>query len=428
MNVKVVSAVVIILLAVGGIGAAFALTGNGPGNGNQDEGAGPAPTNTYLDMSDNEVTMPEEIRSIAVIGVGSLRVFSHLGLADKICSSDQLAKGATYGSNTYMYAFDELWNKDVVKLHSGARQAVNAEAILACNNGERPDVLAIVDTLAQSDANRNAIDTVKAAGVTVFEIKSVQELMTADGKISPLYEKQLTRIGAAFGVSERATALINGVNAILEDVKSLAGTGNDKLAYVGGLTVSSARGLNLTSPAYPPFILAGTSNIVREGSAALDAGGTEAGTSVNVEALCSIIEEAAEFDMFVDPAGWRLQNGLCTGDDIIATTLYNKGVTSGVVVTPFHSYGMEYDNILVNCYLVAQSLYDLDSAMIREKIDAVYELYYGSAAVNTDGVKLYDEMGAWYYENTKCFFGETVTFNADGSITMTDGETVLSKA
>lgn len=417
MNAKLISIVAVIVIVIGGLAAALALSGGSDDNGSD---------NVYEDMSGNMVAMPEEINSIALIGVGTLRHFSHLGLASKICSSDQLAKGATYGSNTYMYAFDEYWNQESIKSHSGARQAVNLESILKCNNGGRPDVLAIVDTIAQSDGNKATIQAVKDAGIAVFEVQSVQELMTSDCKISPLYEKQLLCIGKAFGVEKRAQELIDGVNGILEEVKSFRGTSVPSKAYVGGLTVSSARGLNLTSPAYPPFVLAGTQNIVKEGSSALDAGGTEAGTAVNIEKLVRIIDDSEKFEMFVDPAGWRLQKGLCPGDDLVSIALYNKGITTGTVVTPFHSYGMEYDNILVNCYLVAQSLYYLDSKIIREKIDAVYELYYGAAATNSSGVKIFDEMGDWYYKATHCRFGETVTFG-NGKITMTDGITTLQR-
>jgi len=415
MDSKIIAILVAAVIVVAGVAVFFLMGQNGSDRSDTPE------TKTFLDMSENEVIMPEKIDAISVIGVGSLRVFCHLGLAEKICASDQLQNGATYGSNTYMYAYDELWNKDEIKSASDARQAVNLEKILTSNKGEKPDVLAIVDTVAEN--NRTVIDSIKKAGVTVFEIQSVQELMTSDGRISPLYEKQLTRIGAAFGVPERAKQLIDGVNAIFDDVKGLTGSVSVD-SYIGGLTVASSRGLNITAPSYPPFILAGTKNIVQEGSPALDAGGTAAGVSVNIEKLSQIMDDKKNFKMFVDPASWRLANGLCPGDLLIGTTLANLGITEGFVVTPFHSYGMEYDNILVNCYIIAGELFDIDEKTIREKIDKVYELYYGKAAVNDKGVKLYDEMMQWYLEKSHCEFGKSVKFGVN-EITMTDG-TVLS--
>ena len=160
MNAKLISIVAVIIIVIGGLAAALALSGGSDDNGSD---------NVFEDMSGNMVAMPEEINSIALIGVGTLRHFSHLGLASKICSSDQLAKGATYGSNTYMYAFDEYWNQDSIKSHSGARQAVNLESILKCNNGGKPDVLVVVDTIAQGDGNKATLQAVKDSGIAVFE-------------------------------------------------------------------------------------------------------------------------------------------------------------------------------------------------------------------------------------------------------------------
>ena len=415
MNAKLISIVAVIVIVAGGIAAALALS-----EGNDDNGS----DNVFEDMSGNKVSMPEEINSIALIGAGSLRTFSHLGLAPKICSSDQLAKGATYGGSPFMYAFDEYWNQESVKSHSGARQNVNLENILKCNNGGKPDVLAINDTVAQSDGNKATIQAVKDAGIAVFEIKGVQELITPDCKISPLYEKQLLCIGKAFGVEKRAKELIDGVKGIIEEIKGFKGDTVPPKAYVGGLTVVAARGLNLTSLTYPPFLLAGTQNIIDAGSSALDSVISETGTSVNVEKLARIINDSNGFEMFVDPAGWRSQKGLCPGDDLISTALHNKGINTGTVVMPFNAYGLEYGNVLVDCYIVAQALYGLDQDMIREKIDAVYELYYGDAATNSKGVKLFDQVGDWYFNAIHCRFGEKVTFG-DGKITMTDGVTVL---
>lgn len=412
---KIIAVVAVIAVLI----VAIALVVSNPGQ-NSDSGVSSEGIEC-LDMSDNKVIMPKDVDSMYLIGVGSLRVISHLGLADKVCGADQLSKGATYGSNTYMYAFDELFNDESVISHSGARQEVNLERLMTCNNGEKPDVIVIVDTVAAD--NRSTLNSLAKAGIVIFEIQSVQELMGDNYQISPLYEKQLTRLGIAFQVEERANELINGVNSIMNDVRSMC-SGPEQKAYIGGLTVAQARGLNLTCIDYTPFLLAGTSNIIQEGNPALDAGGTAAGVSVEVQGLLKTIENSGDFKMFVDPAGWRLQNGLCTGDNLVSAALANSGITEGVVVTPFHSYGMEYDNILVNCYLVAGSLYNLDENLIREKIDGVYELYYGDNAVNSEGVKLYDEMGEWYYDHTHCHFGESVKFSVDG-ITMTDG-TVLT--
>lgn len=417
MNAKLISIAAVIIIVIGGLAAALALSGGSDDNGSN---------NVYEDMSGNMVSMPEEINSIALIGAGALRTFSHLGLASKICSSDQLAKGATYGGSPFMYAFDDYWNQESVKSHSGARQNVNLENILKCNNGEKPDVLAINASVAQGDGNKTTIQAVKDAGIAVFEIEGVQELITPDCKISPLYEKQLLCIGKAFGVEKRAQKLIDGVNAIIEEVKGFRGDVVPPKAYVGGLTVVTARGLNLTSPAYPPFLLAGTQNIISTGSSALDSVVSDTGVSVNIEKLARIINDSDGFEMFVDPAGWRSQKGLCAGDDLVSTALYNKGITTGTVVMPFNAYGLEYDNVLIDCYIVAQAIYDLDPDMIRERIDAVYELYYGDAATNSKGVKLFDQIGDWYFNAIHCRFGEKVTFG-DGKIVMTDGVTILQR-
>jgi|GEM_PF-5819284 len=409
MDNKIIAIIIVAILAVAGVGVVLLNSSNNNDNG----------TGEYEDMTGKMVEMPGTVNSIAVIGVGSLRVMSHLGLADKICASDQLAGGVTYGSNTYMYAFEDLYGNPIVKNNSGERQAVNLEKILTCNNGSMPDVLVIVDTVASSNAS--TIESLERAGVTVFRIESVQELMDDDYTISDKYEKQLTLLGKAFKVENRAKEIIQGVNGMMKEIRDIAVEKSyNGSVYIGGLTVATLRGLNVSSIDYTPFKIIGANNILKTGNPAMDAGGTQAGVSVQVEGVINLINNSSGLTMFVDPAGWRLNGGLCTGDNVISSALSNKGITSGLVLTPFHSYGMEYDNILVNCYLVAGAVFGLDEEYISERIQDVYDLYYKDAAYDSNGVSIYERMSEWYFNAIHCEFGKSVSFG-NLQITMTDG-------
>ena len=401
----------IAVIAVAGGAAVYVLTDDGNDNG---DSGGESEFIHCQDMSDNWIDMPRDLESMYLCGAGTLRTISHLNLVDKICASDQLQRGATTGSNPYMYAFDEVFNDPSIKEHSDARMKVNLEKILVSNNGEKPQVLVIMDNVAA--ANADVVKSLKESGVVVFEMNYEGSLIGSDGNLDPLYEKQINRMGVAFDCKERADELLTGIKAIISDIKSMS-TGTADV-YVGGMTVQRTRGLGNTALQYPSILLTGTRNIA-DGHG-LTSTGSYGQINISTEKLLEIIEDSGDFKMFVEPASWRLEKGLVAGDTVISAGLANKGVTKGMVITPVNSYGVDYDNVLVNGYLIAGHVNNIDHDTIRQKVDSVYELFYGEHAVSPDGVKIFDEMGEAYYGLTHCHFGENVTFSTDG-IYMTDG-------
>ena len=411
-NSIIMIAVVAVILAIGGA-ALFLLSDNG-----DDDNEQTSDTFTCQDMTDEWVTMPKEIESIYACGPGALRFITYLGCSDLICGSDQLKNGIW--GNPYMLAGKDHFEDPSVAAGSGEAMNLNLEQVLTCNKGQKPHVL-FVDTTTANEFS-DVVDNVKAAGVHVFVMTYFIEMVDKNLNLNPVLEKQIRRMGTALSVDDRADELVKGIKSMLNEIKTLS-EGPSINGYLGGMWVGGNRGLGSTNLRSPEFNLTGVDNIAAgKVTQGVKPNGT---TKIQNEKLIQIINDADDFKMFLDPSTWMFKPELSIEDRTICAALANKNLSGGnttkaMVTTEVNRYGMDYDNVLVNGYLVAQHIRGLDADMIREKVDAVYTLFYGDKAVNSDGVKMFDQLDNNVFAKTKIHLGQYVTFTVDGVI-VSDG-------
>lgn len=231
-NKILVVAAVAILIAAGG---AFILLDR---NGDIEAGH----ENTVTDLKGREVSYPDDVKRVALLGPGSLRMYSYAGDLDLVVGIEDIEKDEDdYWNRPYMLANEEKLTS-LPRVGEGGPQSVPDEELLLTTN---LDVLFISLGLDKRELDQLQND-IKAS---VIYIKS--------GDNPPFDEdlyKSMDIIGEVVGTQEKAYASKQFIEGIKSDLEERTKDIEDKVtAYIGGLSYRGQQGILSTHANYSLF-------------------------------------------------------------------------------------------------------------------------------------------------------------------------------
>lgn len=335
-----------------------------------------------VDAAGRMIEAPDDLDDgIVTIGVGALRFISYFNLNDKVVMVDLGDVNAGgYNAKGYGYAYDyylENLNGTITSHSHNSVQAADVEAI----GDLGPSLIVVSKSVYDSyKTNCNTLANVYSM-VVIDELESFIDV--ANYKITTQFAQQLDLLGKVLKMEKRANDLKSGINDVLNDINIIVGEStSSKKVYIAGAAASGAKALNWTMGNYWALDLINGTNAYTASSFTMS-------VEVNVEAVAALGAEI----ILIDPT---TKNTLSqTGSQGVLEAYADKDVRAYVIL-PYVWYGINFENVLANAYLLANMIYGDDmisSSVVTQKINKVYELFYGD-----DGSDIYANM-TLYFEN-----------------------------
>jgi iron complex transport system substrate-binding protein len=328
-------------------------------------------TQQIIDMAGRNVAVPTEINSIVAVCSGCLRVLTYMDAADLVCAVEEL-EGDPSG-RPYAMAHPEYASLPVI----GPAHGGDAELIATQN----PDVI------FASDAKNPDFDALQEqTGIPVVCI--VYGGLDTEDEIQTFYDG-LTLVGQVLHKEARATAVINYVSGLIDDLESRTSSiaESEKLSvYVGGLSASGKHGITSTNAYYAPFTLTNSKNVITDEMVQ----GSTAVVSIDAEVIPSLNPDV----IFIDHNGLSLcQEDVANHADVYGSLdAIHNNCTYGVM--GYNWYHLNYGVVLTDAYYIGSVLYpdqfsDIDPVA---KADEIYSFLVGAPCY--DGLaELYQQFG-----------------------------------
>lgn len=288
------------------------------------------------DLRGRQVDVPVPARRIVALRA-ALGLVCYLGLAERVVGVEDLEVRSSewIGSlgRSYRLANPRLGRRPVI----GSRSQPDAERLMAA----APDVI----FTASGDA-RFADNLQRQTGIPVLFVDNGD---LAAGRAR--FQASLRLIGTVCGAGERATVIIDRINAAIADLKKrTAGLADDQrpTTYIGGLNFRVAHGLLGTSSRYPPFILLGADNVA--GRLTRGRGSIKGRFALDLETLLNVDPEI----IFVCESGLELVRRDLKNPAIQQLRAVRRGRLYGVVP---HYHAASPDTVLAETYYMGTVLY-----------------------------------------------------------------------
>ena len=414
---------VVIVAAVACAGA-FLIMNNDPEGGNpglKDFAGQPVETVENLD------------NGIIAVGQDSFRWVTYFGLADKCVMIDQndmsnfLGKSFMYvgrgqvdidGGNSATLGTDDAARKYFTHTNCGITTD-DVGTILELE----PSVLVVPAAFYQDYAVQ--MKAIENQGINTVAIGYIYTFLEEDTlKITTDLERQIDILAKALDEEARGNELKSAFETLVQDCLSLTSDITEKRsAYVGSLSYNGAHGISSSIPYYIPFELAGLRNIL-SGKAVYEGSGVKQYQSSDIAA--GIKDDTV---LFIDASGYSMNT-----DNESRGILKMFAGKDAYIVAPYIWTGINYDTIFVIAYQMMNQAYGdavLSDAQLREKIDNVYELFYGTSEstrnisvfkyevpLPAEGTGIFDDMNALYQvAKGNPIYGEiTVDSNGDTAL------------
>ena len=351
---------------------------------------------TVTDMIGRQVTVtPGSYKRVVCIGAGALRMYSYVGDVNLLCGVEDIdnttlsERPAMFDSvaRPYVLAYGQVFNSlPSCGVGGPMAQAAEAEKILACN----PDiVISEFEDVEKEDALQQQL------GVPVITLSS-----GADGVFDPAFSGSLELLGKIFGTEDKATAILDYVNAEKADIAQRVANINDAdkpNVYIGGLGNWGTADHLMTSETYAPFQIAGINNAV-SGLGMGKVGPIEAEKFVAIGGDMDI--------MILDSAAVKNIKPMYAEDPTMFDSC--KAWQDGQVYLEmaYNAYYTNYEIALANTWYVAMIAYpdafsDVD---ITEKLNEITTVFLGSELA--DQIYAYpNNFGGYQKIDTATFFG-----------------------
>ena len=321
---------------------------------------------TVTDMRGRSISIPGEINSIIALEAGSLRLISYLDSVDKVIAVEDAGHGREktaynfFSLATYRIAFPQL--RELPSIGNSK----NHEGIIAAD----PDII------ISSTVNAAQLDQLQdVLGIPVFGVNTDVEFFDTD-----LFNSQLKVLGQVLNREDRAEELIEGINIIMEDLKTRAAKVEiPERTYAGGMMYYGPADLLRTTGDYLPFKLTGTENTMPTNPAG------------NLQPYMTSLEDliaAAPDYAFIDAANMNLSKaGFMTNRDVLeeqVPAFADRQVYSTLV---YKYYGTNWENQLINVYFTGKVLYPylFSNISISNKAEEIWDLFFG-VSLNYDTV------------------------------------------
>ncbi|MGN0099084.1 MAG: ABC transporter substrate-binding protein, partial [Candidatus Methanomethylophilaceae archaeon] len=353
-------------------------------------------TGDHIDAIGNEIKKLDEVNSIACVGQNSLRICSYLGVVDKVKMVD--SSDIKNYMQTYLYAI----HNDIKSLpSSSANCSITPDDAKKLIDEIRPDVIIMGKTTCYDTATNEAKSLMQAGlNVVVIDDYLFEFVDTKTFEIEAGFVDMIKDVAYAVNANERGEELLNGIEGIIKDIRSLVdGKDSGKTGYIGCILYNGKHPLDKSIWSYSPFALAGLKSILPEGKYS-----ENGNVSVETYSIADLTKWSDENTViFLDALGFDKRTEK-SSMDLIQIWKDNQCFTLSTYV----GVGMNYDNGFVNAYQVIHYIYGdsvLSESEMDKKIDAVYDVFFGThisqrdSPISTrniepmpDGSRIYDDI------------------------------------
>lgn len=201
-------------------------------------------TKVVTDACGREVTIPETVKSVICVGVGSLRFTTYMDALDLLVGveENELGVGA---QKPFAYLHQDVWEK---LPQTGNNGETYDEQIISAN----PDVIIANMDKETADAYQ------QKTGIPVVTIPMVEGLL--DDAVFDM----INLLGEVYGKQDRAKELTDYLTAMKQDIADrVAKVDKDKIpsVYVSGVSFKGAHGFEGTEAGYAPLAALKGNNI-----------------------------------------------------------------------------------------------------------------------------------------------------------------------
>ena len=201
-------------------------------------------TKVVTDACGREVTIPETVKSVICVGVGSLRFTTYMDALDLLVGveENELGGGA---QKPFAYLHQDVWEK---LPQTGNNGETYDEQIISAN----PDVIIANMDKETADAYQ------KKTGIPVVTIPMVE------GILDDAVFDMINLLGEVYGKQDRAKELTDYLTAMKQDIADrVAKVDKDKVpsVYVSGISFKGAHGFEGTEAGYAPLAALQGNNI-----------------------------------------------------------------------------------------------------------------------------------------------------------------------
>ena len=345
--------------------AAYAISGWNGGSGTDDGDTG---TGTVIDSAGRTVQIPDSLdNGIVVIGSSQspLRMLSMFDTYDLIIEVDQNEVNNPLNGRGYAFAYD------FTGMRYHASNVLEGSTVQSIGESD-PSLIIVSDKVYASDEMADAITT----------------------------------LGALLGQEDRAGELVDGIDSIVKDIRSLVGE-SDLQAFLAGSNYNGTNTLNTTLAHYQPFEIAGINNAYK---------GNETG---KIEIPAAQIGSLDIDIVFLDPSTAEKYSDP-TSQAVMAyihTVNNDSDPDNDIEVRcgfPVMGFGTNFDSVLVCSYYIAYCVYGgIGWDDLYEKMESVYTVFYGDAGEGVLDVMIsaYDDRIAQFGQDFQPFDSVEVVYS-----------------
>lgn len=203
-------------------------------------------TRIIKDGAGREVKVPNKVKRVVCVGVGSLRYTSYMDAADLVVGVEDYEKKDKTTALPYNYVNHSKFEKLPV---TGTNGIPNTEAIVKVN----PQVIVL-----SSFASVNADELSEKTGIPVVVIPG------SDTTLDKKAYKTIEIMGKLYGKEDRANELKEYFDDVKKDLKDRTKgikNKNKPLVYVGGVSFKGHHGFEGTEALYGPLELIRANNL-----------------------------------------------------------------------------------------------------------------------------------------------------------------------
>ncbi len=310
-------------------------------------------TTKIIDMVGREVEVPSDPQKIIGVGSSSLRIISYLQAVDKVVGVE-LSEHEDSVTCTYRHVNISTFEKLPVIGEGGSK-------------GVTPNEEAIIDAAPEviiASIDKDSADSLQQkTGIPVVCIT------LSDIVFDQVFYDNIEMVGNVLGKQERAAEIVKYMKDTEADLQKRTSGVEPKTAYAAGISYRGGHGFAGTEAGFPPFEVAGVTNIadVNNASGCFD---------IDLEMI-----SAAQPDyIFVESGNLGLVK-----EDVASNPDYFKNLTAvqnGNVysLVSYRFYATNVDLALANCYQVGCMVYPEQFADVNptEKLDEITTFFLGA--------------------------------------------------
>ncbi len=314
---------------------------------------------TVVDTHGRVVSVPKDIKRVACIGSGALRLYSYIGDLSLLCGVEECERGFLISARPYQMANEALF-RSLPSIGTGGPQGTpNAEALLAAD----PDV--IFSLYTTDDAAMNELQEKTGIPVIILDYGDTEAF-------NDTLLDSIRLMGAILGEQTRAGMVVGYLQSIQVDLQARTKQIADEdkpLVYLGCQSNYGTHGIGSTTANYSLFEAVGVKNVLD------DAGYEGYVKALDYETLLTL-----DPDIIILDAGGleNLQAEYAARPAFFdALTAFQTGRV--YLMLPYNAYYTNLEIAYANAYGIGKVVYpdafaDIDPA---EKFDEITDFLLG---------------------------------------------------